>query len=162
MQDARFDHHEQAEVAPENSDSEESDDEDDNINIDIDQNETARAIARIPEEERSSHFIAIRITNPEIVAKAKEIQTDAVNQEEALGDCCMGTGLFHVTLSMLRLEGPEGAAEAVQALEAIKPELQRLSDGLNLKVAGLDTFGQRVLYAQVKPEPEAAFWELAR
>ena len=137
-------------------------DSDEDVAVDIDQNEAARGLSRIPDEERSTHFLAIRITNPEIVAKAKEIQTDIVKQEEALGDCCMGTGLFHVTLGMLRLEGHEGSQEAIGMVESLKSELAELRSGLSLKIAGLDTFGQRVLYAKVVPEPEEAFWQLVR
>ena len=48
------------------------------------------AISRIPDEERSTHFIAIRIKNPDIVKAAKSVQEDVVSKEEALADCCMG------------------------------------------------------------------------
>ena len=85
-----------------------------------------------------------------------------VKQEEILSDCCMGLGLFHVTLGMLRLEGHEGQEELVQALHENQSELQKLAQDLELKVSGLNTFGQRVLYAQVLPQPEELFWQFVR
>ena len=69
-----------------------TDDEDeDKINVNIREIDTdILAISRIPDEERSTHFIAIRITNPDIVKAAKSVQEDVVSKEEALADCCMG------------------------------------------------------------------------
>ena len=116
----------------------------------------------ISEEERSTHFLAIRVTNPEIIEAAQMVQKEVVNQEEILSDCCMGLGLFHVTLGMLRLEGHEGQEELVQALHENQSELQKMAQDLELKVSGLNTFGQRVLYAQVLPQPEELFWQFVR
>lgn len=145
---------------PEATSSSEDESDDDAINVEIEEN--IQAMCKILEEERSTHFIAIRISNPDIIQVAKSIQEEIVGHEEALSDCCMGLGLFHVTLGMLRLDGVEGSNEAVASLEAIRPRLKELSQNLRLKVQGLDTFGQRVLYAKVVPEPEDIFWEFAR
>jgi hypothetical protein len=40
----------------------------------------------------------------------------------------MGSGLFHLTLAMLRLNGPEGLEEATKLVEELQPELQELLD----------------------------------
>ena len=46
-----------------------------NFNINIREIDTdIQAISRIPEEERSTHFIAIRISNPQIIRAAKSVQ----------------------------------------------------------------------------------------
>ncbi len=47
---------------------------------------------------------------------------------QALGDCCMGAGLFHLTLAMLRLNGDEGIEEATRLIEDLRDELQELLD----------------------------------
>ena len=73
----------------------------------------------------------------------------------------MGIGLFHVTLYMLRLESHEGTKELIDALEAIKPKISEICQNLKLSISGLDTFGQRVLYGKVLPDPEENFWQLA-
>ena len=166
----------------ETSESEiEDDDDEEDFDVQVNLESNLQSVCRFPEELRSTHFIAIRlvlkkinhllkidikyfffrVTNPEIIKKAKSIQESIVQQEEALNDCCMGIGLFHVTLYMLRLE-PEGSFELIRALEEIKPKLSELCQDLKLKISGLDTFGQRVLYGKVHPEPEANFWQLAR
>ena len=136
-----------------------SDSDDDDINIHIDSN---IQVNLIPEEEGSTHFLAIRITNPQVVQAAQVVQKDAVKQEEILSDCCMGSGLFHVTLGMLRLDGDEGEWELVKALHDIQLELQEFTKDLSLNISGLNTFGQRVLYAQVLPQPEELFWQFVR
>ena len=38
----------------------------------------------VPEEERSTHFIAIKITEPEIVQNAIKVQQHIVQQEEVI------------------------------------------------------------------------------
>ena len=145
----------------ENDDFESDSDSDDEFEIHIDDNIQAQ-VNLIPEEERSTHFLAIRITNPDIIQNAQKVQKDAVLQEEILSDCCMGLGLFHVTLGMLRLNGHEGEKELSEAIQEIQPELKSLSENLKLKISGLETFGQRVLYAKVLPEPEETFWQFVR
>ena len=73
------------------TDSDSDDEDEDKINVNIREIDTdILAISRIPDEERSTHFIAIRITNPDIVKAAKSVQEDVVSKEEALADCCMG------------------------------------------------------------------------
>ena len=73
------------------TDSDSDDEDENNINVNIREIDTdILAISRIPDEERSTHFIAIRITNPDIVKAAKSVQEDVVSKEEALADCCMG------------------------------------------------------------------------
>ena len=138
---------------PDHSDSD-SDDDGIAINIDAD----ATRVHLIPDEERSTHFLAIKITNPDIIAKAKEIQRHIVRQEEALGDCCMKQGLFHITVAMLRLPNYEGIHEAMTLVESLSPVLTEVAKTVKFHLKGLDTFGQRVLYANVIPEPEEEFW----
>lgn len=147
---------EQSDKDTDNDDEDE--DDDDGVQVDI-----SPIAQSFPIEERSTHFLAVRITEPAIIETARRVQLDAVKQEEALNDCLMGTGLFHVTLGMLRLtDGIDGTNEAIAAVQQIQPQLQELvATGLRFRVDGLDTFGQRVLYAKVHPEPEETFWQFA-
>lgn len=144
---------------PEDSESDFSEDED--LEIDIESNIQA-SISTVPEEDRSTHFLAIRITNPDIVTKAQSVQKDVIDQEEALTDCCMGSGLFHVTLAMLRLDGLEAERELSEKLIEIQPQLRSAVENLKLRLEGLSTFGQRVLYVKVLPEPDESFWYFVR
>lgn len=149
--------------ATENSDISDSEDDENNINVNIREiNTDVQAIWQIPEEERSTHFIAIRISNPQIVQAAKSVQEDIVEKEEALADCCMGLGLFHITICMLRLDGDGGSDEMIQVFKDAQPQLQELSQNLKLRIKGLSTFGQRVLFAKVLPDPDEVFWQFVR
>jgi len=58
--------------------------------------------------------------------KINSIVPNCINQ--ALGDCCMGSGLFHLTLSMIRLNGDAGVDEATKLVEDLQEELQELID----------------------------------
>ena len=74
----------------------------------------------------------------------------------------MGLGLFHITICMLRLDGHEGSDEMIQVFKDAQPQLQELSQNLKLRVKGLATFGQRVLFAKVLPDPDEEFWQFVR
>ena len=63
---------------------------------------------------------------------------------------------------MLRLDGQEGSDEMIQVFKEAQPQLQELSRNLKLRIKGLSTFGQRVLYAKAITEPDEAFWQFVR
>ena len=67
----------------------------------------------------------------------------------------MKPGLFHITLSMVRINGDAGIKEAKNLMNELENEFQRLLNDktCHLILGDLDTFGQRVLYAKVKPNP---------
>jgi len=70
----------------------------------------------------------------------------------------MPQGLLHITLGMLRLTNEDAIREAILLLDDLEPILQLYGRdfGLKLRIRGLDTFGQRVLYAKV--EENEQFW----
>ena len=63
---------------------------------------------------------------------------------------------------MLRLDGQEGSDEMIQVFKEAQPQLQELSRNLKLRIKGLSTFGQRVLYAKAITDPDEAFWQFVR
>jgi hypothetical protein len=101
----------------------------------------------VPDEDRSTHFLSIRITTDQIVDRAVKVQQHAVEQEEVLSECCMKLGLFHVTVCMLKLKGEEGEREMVELVKDLAGPLAEAK--CRLRIGGLKTFGQRVLYAKV-------------
>ena len=141
-------------------DSDTSDSEDDEEGMTVNIAPIAQAPGcSVPAEDRSSHFLAIQITNNAVIENARLLQDHIVGQEEALAECCMKPSLYHVTLGMLRLS-EAGAQEAIQLVSDLQPTLDEIAAaGVRLRIAGLDTFGQRVLYAKVQPEPDSKFWE---
>jgi len=152
-----------AEMNDEDYDSDDSDDDvqvnhvmGPNLNITSDKvdSDHINNVHLIAEEDRSTHFIAIKITNPEIVENVCRVQEEIINHEEILQDCCMKKGLFHITVAMIRLEGHEGVENAKKMMHDLQPELQKilLDRSKNiLTVKSLNNFGQRVVYGEVTP-----------
>ncbi len=71
----------------EEDDYDDSDSDDDGIDINVDADEISTAapgikVDMIPEEERSTHFLAIRITDAEIADNVNRLQQHIVDQEE--------------------------------------------------------------------------------
>ena len=118
---------------------------------------TEQQVSSLLEEERSTHFIAVRITEPELVARLGAVQQEMVGREAALAECCMKPGLLHLTLAMLRLTGEDAAAAAQRMMDGLRAELQPLlaAADTGLEIAGLNNFGQRVVYAEVRPRDPA-------
>merc|ERR1719336_2811783 len=132
------------------SDYSDSDDEFDNFRpIMMSQTvNTDNNVHMIAEEDRSTHFIAIKITNEEITDNLMKVQ------KEILQECCMKKGLFHLTIAMIRLEGIEGIKAATKMMNGLHEELKLiLSDRSKsvLTVKNLNNFGQRVVYGEVAP-----------
>ena len=147
-----------------NEDDYDSDESDDDLEINhfmpqslkitSDKVESDNNVHLIAEEDRSTHFIAIKINNPEIVENVCKVQEEIINHEEILQDCCMKKGLFHITIAMIRLEGTEGVNNAKKMMHDLQPELEKiLSDRSKniLTVKNLNNFGQRVVYGEVTP-----------
>ena len=67
----------------------------------------------------------------------------------------MKPGLFHITLSMVRINSSKGIDEAKMLMDDLKEEFERIikKQPCRLLLSGLDTFGQRVLFAKVIPDP---------
>jgi len=117
-------------------------------------------VESIPEEVRSTHFLAIKIEEPEIIENVVKVQKNIVDREEVLQECCMKRGLLHVTLAMLRIRGEEGAAEAKQIVRSLEAKLSKVvadKEQSKLRVENLNNFGQRVVYAEVTPIDNSSF-----
>ena len=139
-----------------------SDFEDQEPSISLEVN-TVNTSHHIAEEERSSHFIAIKISNEDIVKNIKKVQSKIIENEEILQDCCMKEGLLHITIAMLRIKGEEGIEEARKLMRTIKPKLEEvLADKSEavLNIEKLKTFGHRVVYAEVLPSNSQLFYQL--
>ena len=131
----------------------EEDEESDDGEVELDVQEDRSEEHLLAEEERSTHFLAIRVTDPEVVANLCRVQESIATHEPILRECCMKTGLFHLTIGMLRLEGPEGLVAARSMMESLRPiveEMFRDQDSAALEIEGLGNFGQRVVYANVR------------
>ena len=113
----------------------------------------------VAEEDRSTHSLVVRITDPEVVSNLCLVQESIATHEPILGQCCMRPNLFHLTIGMLRLEGAEGLVAARAMMDRLRPvveEMFRDKDSATLEINDLSNFGQRVVYANVLPKSD--FW----
>ena len=100
------------------------------------------------EEERSTHFLAIKVTDPKLVANLCRVQDSIAALDSNLRDCCTKPGLFHITID--HLEGPERVLRAM--MERLRPVVEEMFQdqaSAILEIDGLGNFGQRVVYAKV-------------
>ena len=129
---------------------EEDEESDDEVELDIQEDRTEEQL--LAEEERSTHFLAIRVTDPELVANLCRVQESIAAHEPILRECCMKPSLFHLTIGMLRLEGAEGLVAARAMMERLRPVIEEKfldQESAKLEIDGLGNFGQRVVYANV-------------
>ena len=129
---------------------EEDEESDSEVELDVQEDRTEEQL--LAEEERSTHFLAIRVTDPELVANLCRVQESIAAHEPILRECCMKPGLFHLTIGMLRLEGPEGLVAARAMMERLRPVVEEKflnQESAKLEIDGLGNFGQRVVYANV-------------
>ena len=129
---------------------EEDEESDGEVELGVQEDRTEEQL--VAEEERSTHFLAIRVTDPELVANLCRFQDIIVAHEPILRDCCMKPGHFHLTIGVLILEGPEGLVAARSMMERLRPvveEMFRDQDSAALEIDRLGNFGQRVVFANV-------------
>ena len=130
-----------------------SDDEEDGVEVSLLQPSVAAPSGSVPEEERSTHFLAVRVSDAAVRSAAERVQASVTRHDPSLGACTMRPPLLHITLCMMRLEDAEATAAAGRCLRdtiADLSETLRSDDGL-LHMRGLKTFGARVLYTPVAP-----------
>ena len=66
-----------------------SDDDDERVIMTLPQQvNTDNNVHLIAEEERSTHFIAIRISDKDIIDNITKVQNQIIEKEEILQDCC--------------------------------------------------------------------------
>merc|ERR1712107_950055 len=98
----------------------------------------------VAEEDRSTHFLAVRITDPDVVSNLRLVQESIATHEPILGQCCMKPNLFHLTIGMLRLEGPDGLVAARALMERLRPvveEMFRIENQPRLRLMDWATLG---------------------
>lgn len=142
-------------------DSDDSDSDDEDIVICTGDTSAVKEAVQTQQQEydqlRASHFLCIRLYNEEVTNIALEVQEKIIEQEPVLRSCAMPTELLHVTLAMIRIDGPEAMTKLIELLQDLRPRLQELvaeQEKNQILAKGLSTFGARVLYCKLQV-PEA-------
>ncbi len=103
---------------------------------------------------RPTHFLALRVTNPDVMTTIKDAQEKILAIEPTYEQCVIPTERLHITLCCLGLDTPDQVKDAVNVLNKVKQELQ---DNWNpsemvLKLQDTDHFFHSTLYAKVHCE----------
>ena len=150
------------------SDSSDDDDDDDNINIYVGeqtfQHTTEDAYSDADKlvgkdaywgpKTRPTHFLCLRITDPQIIHNVVEAQETITSIESNYSDCIIPPERFHITLCCLGLDTDENVQHATETLRKIQPELKELHpEDINVSLNGINNFFHNILYAQVEENP---------
>lgn len=73
--------------------------------------------------ERVTHFLAVRITAPEVIQKVVEFQEKVCKDEEGLKKTCIPPEKLHVTLGVMCLKSPEEVELAGEVLKELEHDL---------------------------------------
>lgn len=104
-------------------------------------------------KNRPTHFLALRVSNPDVVAAVANVQKTIHEIEPTYSnDCIIPPNRLHVTLACLGLDTQDDIDNAVNALQRVK---QELSDNwrpheISIDFNDIGNFFHSVLYAQVE------------
>ncbi|XP_067408173.1 leukocyte receptor cluster member 9 [Emydura macquarii macquarii] len=110
-----------------------------------------------PRPPRPTHFVAARITSQPLRGSVARLQEALAQAHPAFAEFCVPLPTLHLTLCLLRLDGPSEIQLAITALRELQAEHQRLLPPAPLlRFRSPATFRGRVLYAAPGPSPELA------
>ncbi|XP_070580897.1 leukocyte receptor cluster member 9-like [Ptychodera flava] len=103
---------------------------------------------------KPNYFLALRITDKDILAAVQQVQEKMVETEPRLASCCIPPTKLHLTICTMRIDSESQMKTACGVLKDLKHEISRLLPPATLlKFDGLNVFRDRVLYAAPQPEP---------
>ncbi|XP_019614965.1 PREDICTED: uncharacterized protein LOC109462795 [Branchiostoma belcheri] len=109
---------------------------------------------------KPNYFVAVRITDPDILRVARDFQKCIFERSPVLDAALAPVEKLHVTLCVLRIDDQTQLDAARRVLRDLKRESARLlPPSLVLNFRGVETFHNRVVYAA--PEDNANFRALA-
>ncbi|XP_074873843.1 leukocyte receptor cluster member 9 [Carettochelys insculpta] len=110
-----------------------------------------------PRPPRPTHFVAVRITSPELRASVAGLQETLTRADPALAEFCVPLPSLHLTLCLLGLSSPREIQAAITALRELQTEHRRLLPPAPvLRFQGLASFRDHVLHSAPAPSPELA------
>lgn len=107
-----------------------------------------------------THFIAVKITDPDVIKTATIVKSYIEKHETAYKECFIKDGSLHITVALMKLD----LEEIPSALDVYRWMCNFLEENggdalMEANIKGLDTFGRRVLFGKV--ETNKSFHEFA-
>ncbi|GAB1598563.1 uncharacterized protein LOC115212386 [Argonauta hians] len=100
---------------------------------------------------RPNFFVALRITDEEILKKVVWMQEEILQNEPKYFECLVPPVCLHVTLCMLRLDHTHQIADATTLLKNIHSELSETIAGSEpIKIRNVSHFSNRVVYGCIE------------
>ncbi len=103
---------------------------------------------------RPTHFLCIRVTDPEIVEGVEGAHSSILEMEPRYAECCIRPSALHITICTLGLDTVEQTASACNLLRDSGAELEEMAKNITLTIHEVDNFYNRVLYAKVHHEQD--------
>ena len=105
------------------------------------------------EKQQPTHFVCVRVTDPEIRANVAQVQQDIVDKKPMLRSHCIPPEVLHVTLCTLQMTCAEQIASACHCLRILQTNCRNMGElAASMTIEGVDSFSDRVIYAKVNPD----------
>uniref|UniRef100_T1IS45 C3H1-type domain-containing protein n=1 Tax=Strigamia maritima TaxID=126957 RepID=T1IS45_STRMM len=105
-------------------------------------------------DAKPTHFICVKITDPQVVAKCVAAQKMVVRHEPCYSGYVIPADDLHITIAMLNLDNLGAIVDTVQSMKDFASELKD-SSFIKLCIDGVDVFHRSVLFAKVDDADEA-------
>ncbi|XP_072167718.1 leukocyte receptor cluster member 9-like [Diadema setosum] len=112
-------------------------------------------------KSRPNYFIAMHITDEDIISKVKDVQKHMSGMDPLLSSYLMSPAHLHITLCTLQLATEAQVSTALSVLKSIQHELASMLLPITmLRFEGLAAFHERIIYSP--PQADAALEKMTR
>jgi len=111
-----------------------------------------------PKKIIPNHFVAVRVSNPQIHSGVKIVQDSIITHNEKLKPALVPLATLHLTLLVVHLEDDEQIQKATDILHLCRASLEPFMQNstLTLNFSGLDHFRHQVLFVKLCGEERIA------
>lgn len=110
---------------------------------------------RAKTSNRVTHFLAVRITAPEVIENVQKFQEKVCEADQALKRACIVPEKLHITLGVMRLETSEEEELAAKVLKDLEGELALcFSPSTRLNFKRIECWQSRVVVSPVEGQEE--------
>ncbi|XP_074062333.1 uncharacterized protein LOC141501859 [Macrotis lagotis] len=130
--------------------------EEENDNKVVEQNQEEEKKSKKPKRDTPNYFVAIPVTNDQILDKIEDVQEFIYNKEPELLKALIPVQTMHITIITAHLKTEQDVQRAVSALEQSKVYVVELLEGkrLNMTFHGIGQFSNQVIYVKMSGEQE--------